>query len=425
MDRLAGAPRLRLRVAQARNFRVARYTHALMPTCFRGLAMTALLPLCVACGATHASPPVAATPASPAGGSRVDLPRVVVTPDGSTDLPSLMEEARAARARGELKQAAERYERAAELDQEGAFAPEALHEAGMARDDAGELAIAQQRFEQLAQRFPDHPLARDALLRAMRIACHLDRFARAGQLADLVLARYGDLRPFELVLTHSAKALAELERGDRARASYHVEKGRDAVENNGLDRAGQIPRDLALLYFALGEIRRLAGEDIVFDPRPPDFATTLERRCQLLLDAQAAYSDAMRAYDAHWSTMAGFRVGELYQRLHRDLLRTPLPELAGDPARRNLFEGAMRLRYSVLLDKGLDMIAHTLAQASRNQERSGWVARAAEAKVALERARDEEARALDRLPYSRAQLEEALADLAARKGTTPEKAHPK
>jgi len=104
-----------------------------------------------------------------------------------------------------------------------------------------------------------------------------------------------------------------------------------------------------------------ARERIRFAPVPSDFAAVLEQRCQLLLDAQSAYSDAMRAYDAHWSAMAGFRVGELYQKLHEELMQVPAPKSADSAGKRQLFEGAMRLRYSILLDKAKAMMDHTVA----------------------------------------------------------------
>ena len=77
------------------------------------------------------------------------------------------------------------------------------------------------------------------------------------------------------------------------------------------------------MSFALGEVRRLKSERISFTPLPPNFTDVLEQRCQALLDAQAAYTDAMRGYDAHWSAMAGYRVGQLYQRLHAEVMQIP------------------------------------------------------------------------------------------------------
>jgi hypothetical protein len=122
----------------------------------------------------------------------------------------------------------------------------------------------------------------------------------------------------------------------------------------------------------------------------------------------------MRAYDAHWSAMAGYRVGELYERLHHELMAMPPPPQAGTERQRQLFEGAMRLRYSVLVSKALTMMQHTLTLAERTGEESDWVRRSATAKLELERALQDEQKALARLPYTRAELERALKDIEDR-----------
>jgi hypothetical protein len=123
----------------------------------------------------------------------------------------------------------------------------------------------------------------------------------------------------------------------------------------------------------------------------------------------------MRAYDAHWTTMAGFRVGELYGRLHADVMAMPRPPGADTERRRQLLEAAMRLRYSILLKKGLDMLDHTLAMAERTSEQSDWVAKARVAKAELERALVREQEAIAALPFSRADLQAVLDDLARRR----------
>jgi len=138
----------------------------------------------------------------------------------------------------------------------------------------------------------------------------------------------------------------------------------------------------------------------------------LEQRCQGLLDAQSAYSDAMRSYDAHWAAMSGYRVGQLYQRLHEDVLSVPVPRAANTTEKKRLFEGAMRLRYRVLLEKGLKMMAHTVMIGERTGEASAWIDRAREAKRQLEKALNEQRELMAKLPYSEKELQKALDDLA-------------
>jgi hypothetical protein len=211
----------------------------------------------------------------------------------------------------------------------------------------------------------------------------------------------------------SAKALALIEGGEDQRASYFIEKARDIVDSRQLDAAGRVPRDLAQLYYALGESRRVRAERIVFQPMPPNFGAVLEQRCQLLLDAQSAYSDSMRAYDAHWSAMAGYRITELYQRLHQDLMAVQPPPSADTERRRQLFEGAVRTRYSILLTKAKGMAEHTLAMAERTGEHSEWVVRTRRGLAAIDQAIAEEQAALAKLPYTKQDFEAYFVEMEA------------
>nr|PZN20387.1 MAG: hypothetical protein DIU78_19310 [Pseudomonadota bacterium] len=337
----------------------------------------------------------------------------MVTPDEATSIPELYERALQIAHEGRYEEAASAFERIVALDPHGELADDALFQAAHERDRSGALDLAARRYQDLARTYPHSPLALPALVRAVRILCHLERWQEAGELASTVLAREGELGPFDRVLLHAARALERLAANDEPAASSYVERGRSLIDEHALDAAGRISRDLAALYFALGELRRRRAERIGFVPLPADFATVLERRCELLLAAQSAYSDAMRAYDAHWSTMAGVRVGELYAALHRDLMR--ITPLSGDtPEKRRLFEGALRLRYSVLLEKALGMVEHTLGMAERTGERSAWVDQARRLRADLQAEVRAEQAALDRLPYSRATLEAALEELGNR-----------
>jgi tetratricopeptide (TPR) repeat protein len=376
-----------------------------------------LLPWISGCGASRASvEPHTPTPAtSNASPAMTAVPRTVITPSDASSVDELFARARAAFAEKRFADAARDFDRIVEVDPGGAYAKESLFDAGASHDGLGDLDGAAARYQEVARRYPGDPLAREALIRGVRVLTYRERWAEAGALSDALLNELSSLRPVEQVVAYAGKALALVSSSDPDSAAYFIEKGRDVVDRERLDAAGALPRDLAELYFALGELRRIRGERIGFNPVPAKFGEVLEQRCQLLLDAQSAYSDTMRAYDSHWSAMAGFRVGELYQKLHQELMHVPPPAAATTTPKAQLFEGAMRVRYSVLLRKGLTMMEHTVALGDRTGEQSAWVARAAEARTSLEKAiRDEDA-AIARLPYTRADLEKALEDLGRRK----------
>lgn len=359
-----------------------------------------------ACGASGAAP-VTPTPKPPA---RVTTPVTVVTPHTTINIRELFLGAQRLYAAGQHQQAAKQFDAVVRYDPEGEHALPALYQGALAHEEAGDHSSAALRFEQLARGFPDAAESREALVRAIRLTLYLERWDHAGAQAEVLLHRVHELGPREKVVAFSARALALLGQGQLESAEHFVGKGRQVVDQHRLDSAGAIPRDLAQLYYALGETRRARAERIEF-VAPETFGADFERRAQLLLDAQGAYSDCMRAHDARWSAMAGFRVGELYQRLHEAVIKLPRPPGADTPERRQLLEGALRLRYSVLLDKGQRMLEQTVAMAERTGERSIWVSRARSALDTLRLAAEEERKAVDGLPFSRADLQRVLEKL--------------
>lgn len=380
----------------------------------RAVALSSAL-AALSCAAPHVAtaPPHSAAKFSSHAGTPIEVPRSVITPELTTDIPELWKHTFDLGEAHDFDAAAHAYDRIYELDPDGPTALGALFKAAEMYDYGALQEQALARYEQVARRFPSSDLDSVARVRALRLLIYLEHYQRAGELAEFTAAKYKDLAGLNKIAVLAASALARLAVGDDVQAEYFVSKARDIIELGNLDAAGRLPQELAPVYFALGEVRRLRAERIHFVPVPENFGGALEQRCQLILDAQSAYSDSMRAYNAHWSTMAGFRVGELYQKLHEDLMQVPAPKAADTERRRQLFEGAMRLRYSILLDKAKAMLDHTVTMADRTGEQSPWVLKARQSRDAIAHAVDAEQQALARLPYTREQLQAALDSFAA------------
>jgi tetratricopeptide (TPR) repeat protein len=370
-------------------------------------AFAAFLAGCGAAPVTAARAP--ARPATPP----IEVAPMVVSPFSDLELEQQFEAARALLLRESYKEAAERFDRLVRLAPQGDVAPPSLYNGALAREGMGERLAAVERYQQLVERFPDHATTRGAPFRLSRLFAYLERWGDLATNADRILA-LKDLSVLEAIEAHGAKALGLVEQGQIEEAAREVGISRDLIEQHRLGESGKPPLELAQASFALGEVRRKRSEKITFDPLPPNFADALEQRCQGLLDAQSAYTDAMRSYDAHWSAMAGYRVGQLYQQLHRDVMAIPPTAKSDTLKKKQLFEGAMRLRYRVLLEKGLKMMEGTVRLGQRTGEESAWVHRAEEARHDIELALEDEKRALSKLPYSEAELQEAL-DLLKKK----------
>jgi hypothetical protein len=376
----------------------------------RLIALGLILPL-VGCAGRGAERAVSAPLSTRAP---ITVPATVITPVDATTVPELYARASKLFDDAAYSRAAQQFDRVATLEPNGDLADDATFRAAEAYDLGSELETAALRYEHVAQRYPASPLATLARIRATRIHVHLDRFQRAGELASSVLGSGISLNAFDRVLVYAASALARLDVNDEVAAATFIEKGRETIEAHRLDAAGRVGKELAALYYALGELRRRRAERILFDPVPPDYLDALERRCQLILDAQSAYSDTMRAYDAHWSAMAGYRIGELYRRLHEDIMKVKPPPSADTEEERQLFEAGMRHRFAILLEKALANVDLTLGMLQRTGEKSSFAERLARARIEIVAARDREQAALARLPYSRGTLEAAMKQLAQR-----------
>lgn len=349
------------------------------------------------------------------------LDEVRITKTDPADLPALFREASDRLLRGEHAQAAKELDHIYEVDPKGPTAAPSLFNAGVAYGSLGDYETAGKRYRASAELDPDAPTSKTAWIRASRIDAYLERWDQLLASSERVLAR-GDLSTLERLEGMGGQGLALVFLGRVDEAYDVIVKARNVIEDQKLGISGPPPLELAQVSFALGEIRRIKSERIVFVPVPADFGATLEDRCTGLLDAQGAYTDAMRSMDAHWSAMAGFRVGQLYQKLHEDVMKAPPPNVATSVRQQQLWEGAMRLRYRVLLEKGLAMMKGTVALGEKTGEASPWITRAREAQKELENALTEEKAALAKLPFTEAEIQAALDDL--KKKSKPPTAKP-
>lgn len=358
------------------------------------------------------SAPPAKAPQQSTEPEHIQTAATVVSPEESLDVVELL-------ARGNASLQHERFESAQrdfQLVVESARLSEnrllGLFGWATALDLMGQPEQALRVYSRFVEESAPGPKREEGELRMVRLLVYLERYDEAGKIAFRLNPASRNVSG--QVALYGARALSLLSRGDASGASQSITRGRSVIERESLDRVAVVSSDVAALFFALGELRALRAAEIGFDPLPTDFAVALETRCQLILDAQSAYSSAMRANNAHWSSMSGVRVGELYHSLHEDLMAMPRPKAADTTRKQQLFDGALRLRYSILLRKSVSMMRATVAMLERTDERSRWREKAIEGLERIELAEKEEEAAIDALPYSRSQLQQVLDELAER-----------
>lgn len=370
--------------------------------------------LAVACGGEGAA-------IAPPKTSNVNTtPQIVTTQTGGTakELRDRADKAMLARNYAEAIEPLEAL-RAAEPDSKQAA--DVLRDLGIAYEAVGKRDRAKERYKEVWTRFPDSPNARTAQLAYANLVAYTEDWEELEKTAGLLLGRRAD--DVVRITGLGARGLARIERTkDDVAAMHDIQEGLDLADQIHYGASGRLPVGAAQLHFALAEIRRTRSEKITFtNVAAEDFMGKFEMRCALLLDAQGAYSNAIRSEDPRWAAMSGFRIGEMYQTIHRDLMAIPPVKLAKTKDDKDVFYSIMHVRYRVLLEKAGDMMDRTIALGEKLEENSSWIDKSRATKKAIEAAIEQEKETIKHLPYSESDVQAALEIMKKKAGAKAEK----
>lgn len=277
-----------------------------------------------------------------------------------------------------------------------------------AYEGASRLDDAWATYAELEARHGSSEEARAAAVRHTFLAAYLGK--------DDELARLGNARLSEPQATErsrllglAARAIAAAHAGRDVPAMRDAQDGLDLAERLGVGLHGRLPLDVALLHFALAEVRRVRSERITFeDKTPAEFLPAFTARCTGLLSAQSAYTDAIRSEDPRVAILAGVSLGEVYMRVHRDVLSVPPSKKADTLEKRQIHDAMMRVRYRVLLEKGGDMMDRSLALGKKLHDTSPWMHKAQAGTEAIAAAIAAEHEKLKAYPFTEKEVEDAL-----------------
>lgn len=374
----------------------------------RSRAAVPLLLVLAACGGAApppTSPPVAA--AAPA----ITASNAIITPNGTTTEQDLARTGGEALLKQQWKEAADAYALLVKAITDGPNAPTYLFNLALAYEGLEQRDKARDAYRDLAKRFPASANARTALVRAATLSAYVEDWKSLGDVADAILAR-GDIDDVDRMMALGARGLSKVELGDSRGARKDVLDGLDIADRTHYTSPDVLPVAVAQLRFAFGEVKRMASEQIKFDPLPTDFLAAIEARCAGLLEAQDEYAEAVHASDPHWAAMAGYRVGEMYRTLHADLMKIQPPPEVKTEKLRQVFYAFMHIRYRVLLEKGMRQLEATIKLGQRVNDTSTWIKRAEAAKKEMDTAIAEEKAVIAKFPFTEDEVRSSLKTLA-------------
>jgi tetratricopeptide (TPR) repeat protein len=343
--------------------------------------------------------------------AHIDAEARIVTPGDVTTEPELATRGERALMEQRWQDAADAYRTLLAAEPAGPHASDYTFDLGLALEGLQQRAQARDTFLELAHRFPGDPKARASLVRAASLDAYLEDWKALAAIGDALVAR-GDLDDIDRIVALGSRGLARVELGEDGAASKDILDGLELADQLHYGARDVLPVAVAQLRFALGEVRRTRSERIAFDPAAPDFTDTftqkIEERAGGLLDAQAAYAMAVRSIDPHWAAMAGYRVGEMYRVLHRDLMQIPPPSRSKTEKQKQMFFAFMHISYRILLEKGLRELEQTIALGERTADSSPWIQRARDAREEMRTALADEKAQIDKMPFTEEEVRTAL-----------------
>jgi tetratricopeptide (TPR) repeat protein len=180
------------------------------------------------------------------------------------------------------------------------------------------------------------------------------------------------------------EAVCRIEGGSRAEAEILLRAALDLYQGDREERVD--PALPAQAEFWLGEAFRGAFREQKLDPSTMDqkaLGGALEQKAEFLLSAQGHYLRCIRRGDGEWATAAGYRIGEMYEELHDQMVSAPLPRgLTED--QRALYQDELRGKVKNLVSKAIRMYEETLDVAQRTGAANDYVQKTEQA---LERMR--------------------------------------
>lgn len=251
----------------------------------------------------------------------------------SYDAPGLFEEATGLLNRGECRDAVAGYDRLVREFPSSVYASPALYNAGLCLQELDRPEEAAERFERIVSERPDSPDVAHAHFQLAKLYVALERWDSAVAAADWLLARE-DLSPDERLEAMGRRAQALLGAGHLDEAERQARTALGYFRSGSEDGLVRDNHFAATANFVLAEVLRRRAEAIEIPPggieaqRP-----VLERRAQLVLDAQREYFNTIGHEDPRWAAASGYRIGAMYDAFWEAIMDAPVP-----PPRRKLPE---------------------------------------------------------------------------------------
>ncbi len=268
----------------------------------------------------------------------------------------------------------------------------ALYNAALGHERMSAWPAALERWERYLARHPGAPAAVgpdevDAVFHAAFCEHELGQLGKAAARLQALSGREG-LQPSRKGEAMVQAAVCRIEDAALARSAGAQDAVRLSGRSEGeralraalgvYEKAGNGEVDPALLAqaeFWVAEIYRSYFEEVPFDPGTmveKGIEDALETKAQFLLSAQGHYLRAIRRGDGEWATASGYRIGELYEALHGQIVGARVPSDLTEE-QKILYREEVKKKVRVLLTRAMTTYEQTFATAQRVNAKSPYV----------------------------------------------------
>jgi tetratricopeptide (TPR) repeat protein len=288
------------------------------------------------------------------------------------DAAGLFDRASASLRNGQFDDAVRLYRQLAAEFTDSDFAAPSLYNSGLCNEHQRKFQAAVSDYKKLIHEYPHARDIGDAMFRLAGAYEQLEAWADAVATLNTLLNDYPNLPGIERIeaLARKGSNLIQLGETNQARlaleeASLRFRSGRDLPPFAST-------YFYAMAHFKIGEIVQTEMSEATLPADETLLEAALERKCQLLLDAQNEYTKTIRIAHPHWAAAAAYRIGNLYHSLWEDLVSAPVPrELTEEE--RAIYTELLKDRIQVLLTKATRQWKRTLKMARRLNLNSEWI----------------------------------------------------
>jgi len=326
-----------------------------------------------ACGGTRPHP-------AP-GPATLEQIHITATRDGehfsldSYDAETLFNRAAQSLRKGDCEQANKYYSKLITEYKDSDLVEPALYNAGVCFDQREMYRQAVTAYKMIINKFPESDDIKDALFRLAGSYEKLEAWEEATKTFDTLLFERDDLKGVERVEALARKGTAQVSLGLYDEAELVLGEAVRLQRNGRNITLTDSVYHYSMAQFKLGEILHNKMRAVMLSSDESLLKQTLEKKAQLLLDAQRLYTKVIRIGHPHWSGASAYRIGSLYHHLWVDILAAPPPADLTDEER-EIYTDILKKRIKVLLRKAIVQWERTIKFADRLDLEDSWLSSA-------------------------------------------------